>query len=413
MRYKKIKTLHVTPLFYAMGNASEDIYFGLKRAIVKKYNFNILYPFKSTQLLNYKICNEELFKLSTNEKKHFQNRIEDYFFNFIININFILRRSIAIILRKYLKIKLNEEWYFPQVGFDEICPPNINNLYKEAISDPIISEFQKKSELYLQDNVNNECLKKINKYGIDLLNNKFVCLHLREGGYHNDKERRPYRNANIENYIEGINYLLEKGLYVIRLGDTSMKKCNLDNNKFIDYPFTKLKSASMDLYLIKNCEFYIGMQSGPADTAMLFEKPMLTLNMYTWFHQYPFKEIDRGLFKKMLMPNGKIIDKLKDRVRLPFHITDWRTELKEEEVVYIENDNKEILLAIKEFWNEYNMGFINKRTNDLIENFNLYRKASDKIYKNENHVFYKYPYREISREMYKNIAAKGCLYEFN
>ena len=46
----------------------------------------------------------------------------------------------------------------------------------------------------------------------------------------------------------------------------------------------------MDLYLIKNCSFYIGTQSGPMDTAYLFNKPVLMTNMCEIFASLPRKK---------------------------------------------------------------------------------------------------------------------------
>jgi putative glycosyltransferase (TIGR04372 family) len=55
----------------------------------------------------------------------------------------------------------------------------------------------------------------------------------------------------------------------------------------------------MDLYLIKNCHFFIGNQSGPVEVANMFLKPILLTNMTDIFQILPRKKIDRGLFKKV------------------------------------------------------------------------------------------------------------------
>ena len=139
----------------------------------------------------------------------------------------------------------------------------------------------------------------LEKHKPDLLGEKFVCLHVREGGFKNDQNRRPYRNADINNYNDAIKYLIKKGIYVVRLGDITMKKNDLQDPMYWEYCHSKIKSDLMDLYLIKNCEFYIGMQSGPQDVAMLFDKPTLTLNCYEWFYNYPLKYFDRSLIQNI------------------------------------------------------------------------------------------------------------------
>ena len=92
------------------------------------------------------------------------------------------------------------------------------------------------------------------------------------------KGRKDYRNSNINNYIESIIYLI-KNYLVIRIRDKPINKIKFKNKNFLDYPNSKIKSSQMDLYLIKNCSFYIGTQSGPMDTAYLFNKPVLMTNM--------------------------------------------------------------------------------------------------------------------------------------
>ena len=55
----------------------------------------------------------------------------------------------------------------------------------------------------------------------------------------------------------------------------------------------------MDLFLINQCQFYIGTPSGPMDTAYLFNKPVLLTNLYDIYPSFPRKNIDRGIFRKI------------------------------------------------------------------------------------------------------------------
>jgi len=87
----------------------------------------------------------------------------------------------------------------------------------------------------------------------------FVCLHVREGGWH--KDLMDERNASIGNYLEAIREVTSRGGWVVRMGDASMTRLP-PMERVIDYPFTPSKSYAMDLYLIAECRAYIGMQSG-------------------------------------------------------------------------------------------------------------------------------------------------------
>ncbi|MBF0351751.1 MAG: TIGR04372 family glycosyltransferase [SAR324 cluster bacterium] len=132
----------------------------------------------------------------------------------------------------------------------------------------------------------------------------FVCLHVREGGYHKDHAQSSVRNADILNYVPAIEEITKRGGWVIRLGDNTMKPLPA-LKQVIDYPFTPWKSELMDLYLIQECQFYIGSQSGIWDIAVLFQKPLLMPNMCHWTMSYPPKEGDLGLLKHVYSHSRK------------------------------------------------------------------------------------------------------------
>ena len=123
--------------------------------------------------------------------------------------------------------------------------------------------------------------------------------------YKNDENRNNYfndgnyRNSDINNYIESINFLINQDYYVIRMGDSNSKKINFNHKKFLDYSKSDLKEDIMDFYLIKKCAFYIGTQSGIIDIAYMFNKPVFTTNMCELYACFPRKKIDRGIFKKI------------------------------------------------------------------------------------------------------------------
>jgi len=125
----------------------------------------------------------------------------------------------------------------------------------------------------------------------------YVCLHVREGGFRNDGGRRDYRNANILRYVKAIKHITDAGGWVVRLGDNSMTPLPEGMKQVIDYPFTKHKSGLMDLYLIQNCRFYIGMLSGPWDIAELFKKDKLGINMYDCSAGFGYGDRDRSICK--------------------------------------------------------------------------------------------------------------------
>jgi putative glycosyltransferase (TIGR04372 family) len=123
------------------------------------------------------------------------------------------------------------------------------------------------------------------------LGRKIVTIHVRNDEPHGQYFYR-YRNANINNYLQTIVYLLDQGYYVVRLGDRWMQRLPIDSPQLIDAPFNPHYSDFFDLYFIAESSFFIGMLSGPCSIAHSFWIPMLYTNTYYCYGQCGY---DRGL----------------------------------------------------------------------------------------------------------------------
>lgn len=162
-------------------------------------------------------------------------------------------------------------------------------------------------------------------------NSKFVTLHIRDNGFYNISGQIT-RNADINVYKKAIKYLISQGYYVIRLGDPNMD--DISNivaecgSHLFDYARSDIKSEMMDIYLLSQCAFFIGMASGPSSVPHLFGVNSCNINWctasnapyfmkgdLTTFKKYRYKK-DNSLvpFKKLLEdplsknPNKKILD---------------------------------------------------------------------------------------------------------
>lgn len=131
-----------------------------------------------------------------------------------------------------------------------------------------------------------------------------VCLHVRDHFFRKDENKKNYRNSDINNYIDTINYLIENNFKVIRMGKSG-QKINFKHQNFFDYPNLDNTDDILDIFLINKCKFYIGTQSGILDVAYMFNKPILTTNMVELYTSYPRKKIDRGIFKKVFSKRDK------------------------------------------------------------------------------------------------------------
>jgi putative glycosyltransferase (TIGR04372 family) len=111
----------------------------------------------------------------------------------------------------------------------------------------------------------------------------FVCLHVRDGGYYRESETgcnslSLHRSAPIETYLPAIDHIIDRGGWVIRLGDRSAQKLDYKRQGFIDYAWSDERSDWMDIFLMGSCRFLIGTNSGPMCVAAAFGTPCAISN---------------------------------------------------------------------------------------------------------------------------------------
>lgn len=101
----------------------------------------------------------------------------------------------------------------------------------------------------------------------------FVALHVREGG----NPARVARDAQVESYDLAIKAVVDRGGWVIRMGNPSMTPLEATPG-LIDYAHSSYQSEWMDVFLWALCRFYIGTPSGPAWVPPTFGVPCVTTN---------------------------------------------------------------------------------------------------------------------------------------
>ena len=181
----------------------------------------------------------------------------------------------------------------------------------------------------------------------ELRNGKYVCLHVRTGGFFNDEYFSAPRNAKIEHYILAIKELVRRGYKVVRLGDCSMPA--LEVNGVLDYAHHPARSEVNDVLLVEHCDFYIGSQTGPIDLACLFEKRILLVNCLSLSHGFWYRTGSRFIPKKAMI-NNKVLS-LKEQIDLHlFELTG--TGRMDCSVTWVENSPEEILAAVEDFLDE-------------------------------------------------------------
>jgi putative glycosyltransferase (TIGR04372 family) len=107
----------------------------------------------------------------------------------------------------------------------------------------------------------------------------YVCLHVREGGFHQQWNALypTMRDAIIHDYYSAIEHIVKAGGWVIRMGDSSMKPLPTMPN-VIDYAHSPFKTACADILLAASCRFFLGTNSGFATISAIYKVPCALSN---------------------------------------------------------------------------------------------------------------------------------------
>lgn len=118
----------------------------------------------------------------------------------------------------------------------------------------------------------------------------FACLHVREGGYLPDLAYHSYRDADVSTYLLAVESIVERGGWVIRMGDPSTKPLpRMD--RVIDYAHSEVRSDWMDVFCFSQCRFFLGTTSGPFNVSFAFGIPCALASFAPMGHG-PYSERD-------------------------------------------------------------------------------------------------------------------------
>lgn len=221
------------------GEAVYEYY--LLKNIVDKKNSIIFYqgPVSSQFLLDIIFKEKKIFKLNIIIRE-------------LINY-FIINKYYSCLIENHL---LNKDVYYNHV-----------NKY------PLIYSFSNSEKKHVREFF----LK--NKLDIE---KEFICIHNRDNHYLENLDKRlnfeyhNYRNFSVNDFVKSLDFLSKKFL-VIRTGVKSNEKLDYKKNLILDMPFIK-HSSLVSFYILSNCKFYIGSDSGAWTVAYLFKKPVFFIN---------------------------------------------------------------------------------------------------------------------------------------
>ncbi len=184
---------------------------------------------------------------------------------------------------------------------------------------------------------------------------KYVALHVRDGGYYNDAGsiRSEKRNADVFTYEAAIAYLIGKNYKVVRMGDPYMVDIKSLLDKYgagiFDYAKSDIKSDLMDCFLIANSEFVIGSPSGLSPFASMFGKSLCLVNFFTASNCLGVRKGDITTFKKFRYKHDGSLVPFNELMYKPFCPNPGPRELDKIKVYIEDNTEQEIYDTVKEY----------------------------------------------------------------
>ena len=139
-------------------------------------------------------------------------------------------------------------------------------------------------------------LKWLESHGISSTD-RVVCILIRDDKYlqnakqfssHRHDHHYSYRDTDSDDYVNAINYLLEKGFVVVRMGRNMKKPIKIQHKHFIDYAFDDQRSDFLDIWLFANARHIIATGTGPDILANVCKTPILYVNFIPLINIHSF-----------------------------------------------------------------------------------------------------------------------------
>lgn len=379
---RKSPILIVTPWAKGIGTCSEDIYYGLNKGRRDGKKILFLSPYELFWKFRFGIAtNRELLSLRSDNYDICGGCVLHVLGGCVLTVIFGTIRTLYLLGRKCLRMwnRLHpgyhptavNPWYMaPSIGLATLSkPPGVDYFSRQFIN---VERCKHEYEQFQPMRLNQRKYQRAEQIRIRMgipLSDWFVCLHVREGGFRNDREDP--RNSSIENYYEGIQIITRAGGWVVRLGDPSMSRIPV-MDRVIDYAHAPFKSDLMDLYLMSQCRFFIGTDSGPFLTSMLlFKKRVILTNFADIIFCYPMYKGDLAIHKHIFSRSRNRFLSLSEMLEEPFDVEDPSCFPYGDDYITHGNTSGEIRDLIAEYLGKP----VDSPYSDLQETFNHHRKA--------------------------------------
>lgn len=147
--------------------------------------------------------------------------------------------------------------------------------------------------------------KIVSNIGADILCRKIAIINVRDETYLKSTlkdqsfDYHDFRNSDIYSYHKAIQFLIDEGFSVIRVGRITAKELNVSSKYFWDYSKSKIKSDLIDIFLAEEAYMCISTGSGYDALTSINKKPTLYVNYLPHGYVMAFSRQDYTCFKKL------------------------------------------------------------------------------------------------------------------
>lgn len=226
----------------------------------------------------------------------------------------------------------------------------------------------------------------------------FVLIFARDSEYlkvhspNADWSYHDHRDLDINKFHKAIKFIIDKGGYVIRMGEIVGTELKYKHKRCIHYAGSDLRSDFMDVYLSSKCSFFIGSAAGIMVIASVaFEKPVCTIGMVP----IGIKDISKSALCYIPQKLKRICDG--SYVRYPqifnehslFMSTDGNL-ITQNGYVYEQNTEEEIFETTVEMYNKVNGIALSQDDAKLLEKYFALYPVDHPQYENKNPIAVSY-----------------------
>lgn len=241
-----------------------------------------------------------------------------------------------------------------------------SNPYSNSISYKLNSKTSSKINLNLRKEDIDYGYKFLDKFGLKP-SDWFVCFHARDSGWdkkrgHSNFSTQKYRNSRIHDYYMAYRNVVKRGGWVIRVGDSSMKKISF-GDKFIDLTGHSCDDR-LNIFLSAKCKLFVGCASGAYCISIIFGVPVLTVNLLPYSYVYPHGNNNFSLPKLLYSKKNKKYLKLDDIYKKNYANFFNDSEYIENEIEIFNNSPEDINDALNDFFKYFD----DKKINYTLQN---------------------------------------------